>query len=113
MRTYTLLERSEEIKKRRLLVFVSLLAIFSLFVTVAGADELDDLIAAAKEEGEVVVYASSSRIHVAAEAFQNTCGIKVQAHHISESENCGEGAKLKEPWILRSAENSTSNSKTS
>lgn len=57
----------------------------------AGAVDIDDsdwdaLIAAAQEEGKVTVYATTSRIHPATEAFQEKYGITVDAHRLSEVE---------------------------
>lgn len=46
----------------------------------------DEVVAKAKEEGTLTVYATTSRITVAAEAFTAKYGIEVQTHRLSEVE---------------------------
>lgn len=72
--------------KKRLFVFMLVAVMVFSFVAMASADELDDLLAAAKKEGKLVVYSVTSRIHEAAEAFQKLYGIEVEAHRLSEVE---------------------------
>ena len=57
-------------------------------VTVAGFEGLEDLIAAAKEEGELVVYGSCEEVYLAAacEHFEELFGIKVQYQRLSTGE---------------------------
>ena len=56
--------------------------------TVAGFEGLEDLIAAAKEEGELVVYGSCEEVYLAAacEHFEELFGIKVQYQRLSTGE---------------------------
>lgn len=72
--------------KRRLFVLTLVAIMVFSVVAMASADELDDLIAAAKKEGKLVVYAVTTRVHQAAEAFQELYGIEVEAHRLSEIE---------------------------
>ena len=46
----------------------------------------DELVAAAKEEGKVVVYATTSRIAKAAEAFSEKYGIETETSNLKESD---------------------------
>lgn len=62
------------------------LMIVLLMFSIAQAEELEELIAAAQKEGKLVVYATTSRINLAAEAFQEKFGIQVEAHRLSETE---------------------------
>ena len=57
-------------------------------VTVAGFEGLEDLIAAAQEEGELVVYGSCEEVYLAAacEHFEELFGIKVQYQRLSSAE---------------------------
>lgn len=52
----------------------------------AFAEDWDQIVADARKEGKVVVYSVTSRIHEAAEAFEEKYGIKVEAHRLSETE---------------------------
>ena len=56
--------------------------------TVPGFEGLEDLIAAAKEEGELVVYGSCEEVYLAAacEHFEELFGIKVQYQRLSTGE---------------------------
>lgn len=57
-------------------------------VTVAGFEGLEDLIAAAKEEGELVVYGSCEEVYLAAacDHFKELFGIDVQYQRLSTGE---------------------------
>ncbi|NQT57879.1 MAG: ABC transporter substrate-binding protein [Bacteroidetes bacterium] len=78
-----------------LVLLFLLVAMFN--IQAGGAEEMveeaapmvenwDDVVAMAKEEGTLTVYATTSRITVAAEAFTKKYGIKVEAHRLSEVE---------------------------
>jgi iron(III) transport system substrate-binding protein len=56
--------------------------------TIAGFEGLEDLIAAAQEEGELVVYGSCEEVYLAAacEHFEELFGIKVQYQRLSTGE---------------------------
>lgn len=72
--------------KRKLFVLALVTVMVFSVVVSAHADELDELIAAAQKEGKLIVYSVTSRIHLAAEAFQAKYGIQVEAHRLSEVE---------------------------
>jgi len=73
------------LKKRISLLLIAALLVFAT-AGLAYAEDLDELIAAAQKEGKLVVYAVTSRINLAAEAFQAKYGIEVEAHRLSETE---------------------------
>lgn len=54
--------------------------------TVYDASDWDAVMAAAREEGTVTVYAVTSRIHAAVEEFTRQTGIRVEATRLSEVE---------------------------
>lgn len=66
-----------------LLVFA---LIFSTVISVQAAENWEDIITAAKEEGEVTIYSTTSRVYDAAELFEAEYGIEVDAHRLSEVE---------------------------
>ena len=71
--------------------FISLLLVLALalsLVTVASADAMDDLIAAAKAEGELVVYGSCEEEYLSAacQHFEELYGIKVSYQRLSTGE---------------------------
>ncbi|NMB01743.1 MAG: extracellular solute-binding protein [Firmicutes bacterium] len=72
--------------KKKFFVFAMVAVMVLSTAVLASADELEELIAAAKKEGKVVVYSVTSRIHLAAEAFQEKYGIEVEEHRLSEVE---------------------------
>ncbi|NLL47418.1 MAG: extracellular solute-binding protein [Firmicutes bacterium] len=72
--------------KRKLFVFAVVAIMLLSTVALASANEVEALIAAAKAEGKLVVYSVTSRIHLAAEAFEAKYGIEVEEHRLSEIE---------------------------
>ena len=73
--------------KKLLALVLSLLLVFGL-AAVASAEVSEELIAAAQEEGELVVYGSCEEEYLAAacEAFEALYGIKVQYQRLSTGE---------------------------
>lgn len=69
-------------------LLISVLSLVLLFgmASLAHAEDWDQIVADAKKEGKLVVYSVTSRIHEAAEAFEEKYGIQVEAHRLSETE---------------------------
>ncbi len=55
-------------------------------LSVSAQESWDSVVEAAREEGKVVVYSTTSRITLAAEIFSELYGIEVEAHRLSETE---------------------------
>lgn len=72
--------------KNRFFAVVMVAVLLFAFVGFASAGEIEDMIEAAKKDGKVVVYATTSRITLAAEAFTKKYGIPVEEHRLSEIE---------------------------
>lgn len=71
---------------RRSISLVLVMAFILTFSLVAQAQDWDEIVEAAKEEGEVTIYATTSRVYDAAELFEEKYGITVEAHRLSEVE---------------------------
>ncbi len=74
--------------KKTLALLLALIMVIALAAPTAFADEMEDLVAAAKEEGELVVYGSCEEEYLAAacENFQKLYGIKVSYQRLSTGE---------------------------
>ena len=74
--------------KKTLALLLALIMVLALAAPTAFADDMEDLVAAAKEEGEVVVYGSCEEEYLAAacENFQKLYGIKVSYQRLSTGE---------------------------
>ena len=74
--------------KKTIALLLTLVMVFALFSVSAHADGMDDLIAAAKAEGELVVYGSCEEDYLAAacENFQKIYGIKTTYQRLSTGE---------------------------
>lgn len=75
--------------KKHLVWIVTLLLVVTTGVVFANGyenEDWDEIIRLAKKEGSLVVYAPTSRLAQAAEAFQAKYGIKVETHQLSEVE---------------------------
>ena len=74
--------------KKTLALLLALIMVIALAAPTAFADEMEDLAAAAKEEGELVVYGSCEEEYLAAacENFQKLYGIKVSYQRLSTGE---------------------------
>ena len=74
--------------KKFLAILMALVMILALVPAGYAADSMDDLIAAAKEEGELVVYGSCEEEYLAAacENFEKLYGIKVSYQRLSTGE---------------------------
>ncbi len=74
--------------KKLLALALSLVMVFGIFAVNGSAESMDDLIAAAKEEGTLVVYGSCEEEYLAAacEHFQELYGIEVQYQRLSTGE---------------------------
>ena len=74
--------------KKSIALLLALVMVFALFSVSAHADGMDDLIAAAKADGELVVYGSCEEPYLAAacQKFQEMFGIKTQFQRLSTGE---------------------------
>ena len=74
--------------KKTIALILTMVMVFALFSVSAHADGMDDLIAAAKAEGELVVYGSCEEDYLAAacENFQKLYGIKTTYQRLSTGE---------------------------
>lgn len=72
--------------KKNIFVFMMVAVLILSAVSFAAAEDIEEILAAAKEEGKLVVYSTTSRIHATAENFEAKYGIKVEAHRLSEVE---------------------------
>jgi len=79
-----------KLKNQLIKASVSLIVLAVLLLTVAvsvqAQEDWEEIVAAAKEEGEVTIYSTTSRVYDAAELFEAEYGIKVDAHRLSEVE---------------------------
>ena len=74
--------------KKTLALLLALIMVLALAAPSAFADEMDDLIAAAKEEGELTVYGSCEEEYLTAacDHFEELYGIKVNRQRLSTGE---------------------------
>ena len=74
--------------KKTIALILTLVMVFALFTVSAHADGMDDLVAAAKADGELVVYGSCEEEYLAAacENFQKLYGIKTTYQRLSTGE---------------------------
>ena len=74
--------------KKTLALLLALVMILALAAPTAFADDMEDLVAAAKEEGELVVYGSCEEEYLAAacQNFEKLYGIKVSYQRLSTGE---------------------------
>ena len=73
--------------KKTIALLLTLVMVFALFTVSAHADGMDDLIAAAKADGELVVYGSCEEDYLAAacQNFEKLYGIKTTYQRLSTS----------------------------
>ncbi|HPT83292.1 MAG TPA: ABC transporter substrate-binding protein [Limnochordia bacterium] len=69
-----------------ILLVLTLLAAGTVNANEYADEDWDEIIRLAKEEGELVAYAPTSRLAIAAQAFEEKYGIKVTTHQLSEVE---------------------------
>lgn len=69
-------------------LILPILTIFLILISsfIIQAEDWEQIVADAKEEGEVTIYSTTSRVYDAAELFEAEYGIKVDAHRLSEVE---------------------------
>ena len=74
--------------KKTLALLLALIMVLALAAPTAFADDMEDLVAAAKEEGELVVYCSCEEEYLAAacQNFEKLYGIKVSYQRLSTGE---------------------------
>ena len=74
--------------KKTLALLLALIMVLALAAPTAFADDMEDLVAAAKEEGELVVYGSCEEEYLAAacQNFEKLYGIKVSYQRLSTGE---------------------------
>jgi len=74
--------------KKTIALLLTLVMVFALFTVSAHADGMDDLIAAAKADGELVVYGSCEEDYLAAacQNFEKLYGIKTTYQRLSTGE---------------------------
>jgi iron(III) transport system substrate-binding protein len=74
--------------KKTIALLLTLVMVFALFSVSAHADGMDDLIAAAKADGELVVYGSCEEDYLAAacQNFEKLYGIKTTYQRLSTGE---------------------------
>ena len=74
--------------KKTLALLLALIMVIALAAPTAFADDMEDLVAAAKEEGELVVYGSCEEEYLAAacQNFEKLYGIKVSYQRLSTGE---------------------------
>jgi len=72
-------------KNSFLIIFLAVIILTALSFTISAQD-WDQIVEAAQEEGTVTIYSTTSRVYDAAELFTEKYGIEVDAHRLSEVE---------------------------